>query len=103
MKRLIKSLAVITLLIAITSVTFAQSPQCLDHKHVVENLEAYYDERVVLSLFDRARGLVEVFVSGRGNWTIVHTQRGCTRVITSGFTWQYTNPSPTVNKPSGGT
>ena len=67
----------------------AQSRICGSRNHVVKLLEGQFNEtQTALGLVSN-KGIMELFTSGTGSWTIVFSDtRGVTCVIAAGEAWQ---------------
>ena len=83
----------VTLAIAVFVIAFSveqsQSAVCMNHKSLVQFLGDRYAEAPRALGLVEDRGLVEVFVSDNGTWTIVMTTaQGIACILAAGDEWE---------------
>lgn len=89
------------LLIIITLMALAAPPAigqavCGDRLEIISRLESVYQEKPFAIGLAGNVGVVEVYVSEEGSWTILLTQpTGVSCLIAAGDNWEYLAPSPT--------
>lgn len=64
-------------------------PVCGSHQSIAENLEKFYSEAPVSMGITSGGGVIEVFSSPKGTWTLVNTQpNGTSCLIAAGQDWE---------------
>ena len=82
-----------TLILTVGSVLFAPAalaqPVCGTHKNISDNLRKSYTEAPVSMGVTVGGGVIEVFASKEGTWTLVITQpNGMSGLIAAGQDWE---------------